>query len=449
MKKGFEKDFVWGSATASYQVEGAAFEDGKGLSIWDVFTGLNRCFENNTGSVACDQYHKYRDDVRLIKQLGHKAYRFSIGWPRIFPEGTGKINEKGLDYYRRLTDALLENGIQPYVTLYHWDLPYSLYLKGGWLNPESPKWFTEYTAAVVKALPKVKHFITFNEPQCVVAFGMGTGAHAPGIRLPEAEQMIAVHNILLAHGEAVKVIRDLSDAEVGFAPTCPAHYPVSDSEEDVEAARRAFFSLDTDACPMFNLSSYCDPVYFGAYPQGALERYGKYLKIGSGDFETISRPVDFHCQNVYNGRPVKSDGKSGWAFADRKTGWEKTASGWPITPQSLYYAPTFIYERYKKPFYISENGMSAHDVVSLDGKVHDYNRIDFLHRYLSEYKRAAQDGVDARGYFLWSLLDNFEWAEGYNQRFGIVYVDYETGKRIVKDSALWYREVVESNGDNL
>ena len=448
---GFRKDFVWGTATASYQVEGAAFEGGKGLSIWDVYTGLGLCFEGDSGDVACDQYHRYKEDVQLMKRLGYKAHRFSIGWPRVFPEGTGKVNAEGLRYYQNFADELVANGIEPYVTLYHWDLPFALQLRGGWLNPDSPQWFADYAAEMARALPKVKHFITFNEPQCIVAFGYGSGTHAPGYKLSNEEQLIAVHNILLAHGRAVEAIRAVSKAEVGFAPTGCAHFPYTDSAEDLEAARQAFFALEDchDEQLFFNMSAFCDPVFLGKYPDGLLERYGKYVKIKSGDMEIISAKLDFMGQNIYNGRPIRANGKGGWEKAPFGTGWSKTAAGWPVTPKSMYYAPKFIYERYGVPLYITENGMSAHDMGSEDGCVHDPNRIDFLKMYLRELRRAASDGVDLRGYFEWSFLDNFEWKQGYNERFGIVYVDYATQKRIPKDSAYWYQKVIAANGENL
>lgn len=448
----FKKDFVWGAATAAYQIEGAAFEDGKGLSVWDTCcqrTGFVK--DGDNGNIACDHYHRYKEDVQLMKKMGLKAYRMSISWPRILPDGIGKINEKGLDFYDRLVDELLENGITPYITLFHWDFPQELYKKGGWLNPDSSDWFAEYTKVVVERLSdRVKHWITLNEIQCFIELGHGTGTHAPGLKLDMSDVLLAGHNALLAHGKAIQTIRKYSkgDCEIGYAPVGGASFPDTQSKEDIEAARRATF--DFDGPNIWNSSWWMDPVCIGSYPEEGLKAFGKWLpKIGADDMKTIFQPIDFLGLNIYQGSRVRMGQDGNVEIVNKNVGYDQTNIKWPVTPEILYWGPKFFYERYQKPIVITENGLSNTDWVSLDGKVHDPQRIDFLNRYLREYKRAAQDGVDAKGYFQWSLMDNFEWAEGYNERFGLIHVDYQIQKRTIKDSGFWYKNVIESNGENL
>ena len=452
----FRKDFVWGAATASYQVEGAAYEDGKGLNIWDVFCKEDgHVYEHHTGDVACDQYHRYKEDVAIMKELGLKAYRFSVNWARILPEGTGKVNEKGLAYYDNLVNCLIENGIEPYMTLYHWDLPYALHQKGGWLNPQSPEWFYEYAKLMAAHFSdRVSHFFTFNEPQCTVGLGYVTGEHAPGLKVGPYDCFSIWHNVLKAHGRGVQAIREAAvrPVEIGMAPCGALYYPATDSKEDIEAARKANFSLpEADIRAVSWDVAFCaDPVFLGQYPEDIMKSFGQYFpKNAEKDLELISQPLDFYGQNMYNAVPVRADENGNPVRVDRYPGFPKTAIQWPVTPEVLYWAPKFLYERYQKPFYVTENGMSSHDWVSLDGKVHDASRVDFMHRYLREFKKAAADGVDLRGYFAWSLMDNFEWAYGYSERFGMVYVDYQTQKRTVKDSGLFYKDVIASNGEIL
>ena len=452
----FRKDFVWGAATASYQVEGAAYEDGKGLNIWDVFCKEDgHVYEHHTGDVACDQYHRYKEDVAIMKELGLKAYRFSVNWARILPEGIGKVNEKGLAYYDNLVNCLIENGIEPYMTLYHWDLPYALHQRGGWLNPQSPEWFYEYAKLMAAHFSdRVSHFFTFNEPQCTVGLGYVTGEHAPGLKVGPYDYFSIWHNVLKAHGRGVQAIREAAvrPVEIGMAPCGALYYPATDSKEDIEAARKANFSLhEADIRAVSWDVAFCaDPVFLGQYPEDIMKSFGQYFpKNAEKDLELISQPLDFYGQNMYNAVPVRADENGNPVRVDRYQGFPKTAIQWPVTPEVLYWAPKFLYERYQKPFYVTENGMSSHDWVSLDGKVHDASRVDFMHRYLREFKKAAADGVDLRGYFAWSLMDNFEWAYGYSERFGMVYVDYQTQKRTVKDSGLFYKNVIASNGEIL
>lgn len=451
----FKKDFIWGTATASYQVEGAAFEDGRGLSIWDTFSREpGRVFNGHNGDVACDHYHRFKEDVALMKQLGVKNYRFSLSWSRLIPEGVGAVNEKGVAFYNALIDELLANGIRPFITLFHWDYPRTLQAKGGWENPESPKWYESYVELVAKRFgDRAKDFITFNEPQCFIGKGFGDCEHAPGYKLPLHAIVPMSHHVLKAHGLGVLKLRELvPDCRVGYAPCGNPCMPATERSEDIEAARKAYFDVTTHPLQWgSDISWWSDPPMLGRYPEKGLQMVGHFLPKGWGaDMELIHQPLDFYAQNIYNGRLFKAaDNALGYEEVPFPAGHPKTAIQWMVTPDALYWGPKFLYERYKTPFLITENGMSCHDVVSLDGKVHDPNREDFMHRYLLAYKRAAEDGVDAIGYFAWTMLDNFEWAMGYNDRFGLVYVDYQTQERIVKDSAWWYKSVMESNGETL
>ena len=448
----FSKDFVWGAAASSYQIEGAAREDGKGLSVWDVFCQKEGAiWGGQSGDVACDHYHKYKEDVALMKQIGLRAYRLSISWPRVMPEGTGAVNSKGLDFYDKLIDELLAAGIAPYVTLFHWDYPNELYGRGGWLNQDSSDWFAEYTGVVVEKLgDRVKHWMTLNEPQCFIGLGHQNGIHAPGDELTIAEVLAAGHNALLAHGKAVQMIRAHSKVEckIGFAPVGLVNTPATDSREDVEAARQATFSITGKNC--WNNTWWTDPAFFGQYPEDGLELFGSDVPaMRDSDMKTICQPLDFFGVNIYLGMPSRA-GKEGKAEGvPLPLGYAMTSMRWPVTPEALYWGPRFFWERYKLPIFITENGMSNIDWVSLDGKVHDPQRIDFLKRYLLELQKASEDGVDIGGYFQWSILDNFEWARGYKERFGLVYVDYPTQKRVLKDSAYWYKDVIASNGATL
>ena len=447
----FKKDFAWGVATASYQIEGAWDQDGKGESVWDVFSHEpGHIKDGSTGDVACDHYHRFRDDAKLMKELGIRAYRFSLSWPRLIPEGEGELNPAGVKFYSDLIDTLLENDITPYITLFHWDYPYALYKRGGWLNSESVRWFAEYAEKITELFSdRVEHFITFNEPQCFIGQGYYQGIHAPGLKVSRRDIFQMAHNVLKAHGAAVIAMRKAAKRpiKIGYAPTGSAHYPNTDTQADIDAARKLFF-----ACPgidneelMWSVSWWSDPVILGHYPADGLDMYKAYLpEITEADMALIHQPIDFYGQNIYNGKAVS--GVTGTPnFVPRKTGAPKTAIGWPITPEALLWGPRFLYERYGLPIYITENGMSAHDVVSLDGQVHDPNRIDFTHRYLLELEKAVDAGVPVEGYFHWSLMDNFEWSYGYTERFGIVYVDYETQRRIPKDSAYWYRDWIKKH----
>ena len=451
---GFREDFVWGAATSAYQIEGAVHEGGKGKHIWDVYTKEpGHIYEGHTGDIACDHYHRYQADVDMMSEMGLQGYRFSIDWSRVLPEGFGKVNEEGIAFYNHLIDALLEKGVEPYITLYHWELPYEVYKRGGWMNPQIVEWFGEYAKLIAERFSdRVKHFFTLNEPQCFVGLGFLTGEHAPGLKCPIQDTFEMAHNALKAHGRAVQMLRQYGKQPltIGYAPTASVAYPETDKPEDVEAARQAFFSMQQDDRNWtWNVAWWSDPVLLGHYPEEGLKRYEAYLpKITDEDMKLISEPIDVYGQNIYNGRCIRmgADGKP--EDVKRYEGFPKTAIGWPVTPECLYWGPKFLYERYGKPIYITENGLSCHDTISLDGKVHDPNRIDFLARYLKELKKAAGE-IDLRGYFQWSLMDNFEWAKGYFERFGLVFVDYRTQERIWKDSAYWYQNLIRTNGAEL
>ena len=438
----FRKDFMWGAATASFQIEGAWNEDGKSPSIWDEFCHRGGKIEDNsTGDIACDHYHRYKEDVKLMAELGLKAYRFSIAWTRILPDGTGKINEKGLEFYSNLVDELLKYNITPYVTLYHWDLPYCLQLKGGWTNPESPLWFEDYTKVIVKCFgERVKNYITFNEPSVFMGCGCSQGAHAPGYQLSTRDLLHMGHNIHLAHGRAVKVIRELTPfAEVGITLASLPAIPVT--EKDAEAAYESHFSITREFF-FWSDAYWADPIVLGHYPEKLLqETKDIFPSFTDEDMKLISQKIDFIGINIYQGHYTGD--------YTRKPGTPHTEIGWDTFDSALEWGVKHFTKRYQIPIYITENGLSCHDWESLDGKVHDPNRIDFLHRYLRGLKTAAESGCDVRGYFQWSFMDNFEWAKGYNPRFGMVFCDYATQKRIPKDSAYWYKEVIEANGENL
>ena len=450
----FRDDFVWGVASSAYQVEGRDPEDGCGKNIWDTFAEEGRILDGKDAYTACDHMHRYKEDYKLMKLLGIKAYRFSMSWARILPEGTGKVNEKAIAMYRDMILSMKENGIEPYITMYHWEFPQALQDKGGWLNEDVIQWFGEYAKVVAENFSDIcEYFITLNEPECFVGLGHLSGVHAPGLKLPYKDVFKIAHNALRAHGQAVINLRKYASRpiKVGYAPTCGMAYPATDSPEDIEAARKTLFGFHQ---PMdnwtWNVAWFNDPVFLGKYPEEGLKKFAEYLpEITDEDMKLISQPLDFMGQNIYNGYMMRQGENGEPEYVDREAGAAKTAAGWPVTPECFYYGVKFLYERYHLPLYITENGMSCHDDVSLDGRVHDPNRQNFLDLYISALQRANDDGADVRGYFLWTFLDNFEWDKGYTERFGIVYVDFKTQKRIVKDSAFWYQKIIESNGREL
>ena len=447
----FPDQFIWGAAAASYQIEGSTQGvDGCGQSVWDMCCKRDGFVRGgDTGFTACDHYNRYASDVAIMKEIGLQAYRLSVMWPRVMPEGTGAVNQKGLDFYDRLVDELCNAGVTPWVTLFHWDYPLALFQRGGWLNDDSPLWFEEYTRVVVDKLSdRVSNWFTLNEPACFIGLGHQDAVHAPGIKLPGCQLNRAWHNAMLAHGRAVRVIRQEShsaNTKVGAAPVFDTYIPASDSAEDIEAARAHTFSVHTKN--MWNATWGLDPFFKGVYPEDGLALWGDESPVvADGDMELINQELDFLGLNIYSSTVVKAgeDGKP--EVVKYRNDHPHTSFDWPVTPDSLRWASKFLYERYGKPIIITENGLSVNDWVSVDGKVHDPKRIDFLTRYLRGLEKSIDEGVDVMAYFQWSIMDNFEWAAGYHERFGLTYVDYQTQERIIKDSGHWYGEVIKSNG---
>ena len=447
----FSENFIWGVASSAYQIEGRDQADGAGACVWDAYCEQGKSYDGADATITCDHMHRYKEDFALMRQLGVKHYRFSISWARLMPEGIGRVNEQAVAMYRDMITEMKKNGITPYITLFHWEYPQALQDQGGWLNEHSPEWFAEYAAVVAENFSDLcEYFFTLNEPQCFTGLGHLSGAHAPGYKLPLQYTFQIVHNVLKAHGMAVLALREHAKhpIKIGYVPTCGVALPATDDPRDVEAAKKVYFGFYSDLDNWtWNVSWFSDPVFLGHYPEEGLKKFAPYLpKITEADMELIAQPIDFMGQNVYNGYLVRAGADGEPEFVKRAPGYAKTACGWPVTPECLYWGPKFLYERYGMPLFITENGMSCHDMVSADGCVHDPNRIEFLDRYLGQVQRALDDGVDLRGYFEWTFLDNFEWEKGYNERFGMVYVDFQTQKRIVKDSAYWYQKVMETNG---
>ncbi len=437
----FPKGFLWGTATASYQIEGSPLEDGAGPSIWHRFSHTPGNIANgDTGDVACDHYHRYREDVKIMKELGLKAYRFSIAWPRIFPEGKGRINTKGLDFYKRLVDELLANEITPFITLYHWDLPSALQDIGGWTNPDIAGWFSDYADYLFQELgDKVKHWITLNEPWVTAVIAHVWGVHAPGMKDIYAGFRV-VHNELRAHSEAVRAFRaEGIDGKIGITLSNHSQEPASDDPEDVEATEIAHEYV--------NYPLFLEPIYKGEYPNHLIKVAEEFFpKDYEKDLPYIKEPIDFVGINYYSGGLVRRDPEAPFGIKMEKMGLPMTEMGWEIYPKGLYIILKGLQDTYNpEEVYITENGAAFDDIVE-DGKVHDKDRIEYLREHFKMAHKAMEDGVKLKGYFVWSLLDNFEWAHGYSKRFGIVYVDYPTQKRILKDSALWYKEVIASSG---
>lgn len=447
----FPKGFLWGVAGAAYQCEGAWDADGKGRSIWDDFCHAAGNVKNgDTGDAACDSYHRVAEDVALLARLNVQAYRFSVNWPRILPKGTGEVLEAGLAYYEKLADALLAAGIEPWATLYHWELPSALCAggKNGWLSRETAEAFAKFAAVFARRMKgKIRRYMTVNEPQCVAGLGYGNGLHAPGLQMPREYQLTALYNTILAHSLAAKEIRAIDPAaEIGTVTCGDLHYPIHPGEKANEAAYRADCMIpDADWGWVFNHAVYLDPIFFGTWGENAPAFIRQFeAALPEGELNSLEKP-DFLGVNVYHGIPVDENG----APVKKPAGFPLTACKWLVTPEVMRYGLAHIHRRYGKPVYVTENGQSCNDRVFLDGRVHDPERIDYAHRYLLELGRGIADGADIRGYFHWSFLDNFEWASGYDERFGLVYVDFHSFERIPKDSFAWYARVVCENGGNL
>ena len=459
----FPDGFVWGTSTAAYQIEGAIDEDGRSPSIWDTFSHeRGRVVNGDTGDVACDHYHRSEEDLDLLADLGVGAYRFSIAWPRILPDVTGPVNEKGLDFYKRLISGLHDRGITPLPTMYHWDLPQSLEDQGGWVNRDTTLRFADYAGILLERLDGVDKWTTFNEPWCSAWLGYGYGHHAPG-RESIGEAVAATHHLLLAHGLGVRLARSIRpDVEIGLTLNLGVLRPGTAEQEDLEAVRRADGNQNR---------IYLDPLFRGSYPDDMLEHYADvspgFSVVGDGDLEIISTPIDFLGVNFYGPGTVFAAGRESEARAEgynvgprpeeptannlqilgvETPGRPKTAMDWEIDATGLRELLVRIKDEYTEiPLYITENGAAFHDYVDTNGEVRDPQRIKYVHDHLGACLDALSQGVNLKGYFLWSLLDNFEWACGYSRRFGIVWIDYESGRRITKHSFHWFREVATTN----
>ena len=449
----FPENFIWGTATAAYQVEGAVKEDGRGPSIWDTFSHTEgKVRHGDTGDIACDQYHRLEEDLALMSELGMQAYRFSVAWPRIQPDGRGPANQKGLDFYKHLVDGLRARSIEPMLTLYHWDLPQALEDRGGWTSRETSERFAEYGGVVYEALSDdVGFWITLNEPWVAAWMGYGLGVHAPGHNDSKGA-LAATHHLLLGHGLAMERMRSARDGNrLGITLNLHPGHPSRNTLADREAARRA----DGQANRL-----YLDPLFRGKYPE---DLFSFYRELGvdpsfvrDGDLQKISVPIDFlginyYFRNTVREAPVEM-GRS-VPFADLGArpviphAGEKTAMGWPVEPEGLKEMLVRIKEEYADvPIYVTENGRAVHDYIDPEGGVDDEERISYLDSHFRAAHEAIERGVDLRGYMVWSFLDNFEWAEGYSKRFGIVFVEYGTQRRVPKSSARWYSEVINRNG---
>ncbi|SOD63501.1 broad-specificity cellobiase [Streptomyces zhaozhouensis] len=446
----FPDGFVWGTATASYQVEGAVHEDGRGPSIWDTFAHTpGKVVGGDTGDIADDHYHRYPEDISLMADLGISHYRFSLAWPRIQPEGRGQLNAAGVDFYSRLVDGLLERGIQPWVTLYHWDLPQPLEDAGGWPARETAERFAEYAVLIHERLgDRVADWTTLNEPWCSAFLGYASGVHAPG-RTEGPAAVRAAHHLLLGHGLAVRALREQGARELGITVNLYPVDPVTDAAADRDAARRVDALMNR---------VFLDPLLRGSYPEDLRADLAPVMDFGhvrDGDLATISTPLDFLGVNYYSRHVVRAgtakEGPSNWVGSEDvefvKRGFPETAMGWEIDPDGLYETLTRVWREYAAPpLYVTENGAAFDDRLDGDGRVRDEDRRSYLEGHFAAAHRALTEGVDLRGYFVWSLLDNFEWALGYSKRFGLVHVDYETQARTLKDSGRWFSEVTRANG---
>ncbi len=438
----FPDNFLWGCATAAYQIEGSPLADGAGPSIWQRFSHDPRLMANkgDTGDVACDHYNRMPADVQLMKQLGLQAYRFSTSWSRVFPEGTGRFNEAGFGFYDRLVDTLLENGIEPLLTLFHWDLPAALDDRGGWLNRDSAQWFADYGRAMFERLDgRVKKWVTLNEPWVITDGGYLHGALAPGHR-NMFEAPIASHNLMRAHGEAVKAYREVGQHQIGLVVNIEPKYAASDSAEDQAATRRADAYMNRQ---------YLDPALLGSYPEEMTEIFGEaWPEWAAEDYATIKQPVDFIGINYYTRNVVKADGSWPLGGGPVKQDATYTETGWEVFPQGLTDTLVWFKNRYGDiPLYVTENGAAFYDPPAAeDGRIDDPLRSSYLSKHWAAISDAIAQGVDVRGYMLWSLFDNLEWSLGYSKRFGIIHVNYTTLERTPKDSAKLYSRVIASNG---
>lgn len=442
--RAFPEEFIWGTATAAYQVEGAVHADGRGPSVWDTFAHTpGKTFEGETGDVTDDDFHRYKKDVALMKDLGVQGYRFSIAWPRVFPQGTGTPNPRGLDFYKRLLDELHAANIQPFCTLFHWDLPQALQDKGGWTNPAIGHAFADYAAYTVGQLSdRISHWMTINEFGSYIDAGYGDGESAPGVRLPRAQLMQTRHYAVLAHGLAVQAIRAAAKnpIEVGLAQDAPGAMPAIEDEAHIRAAEIAFREIN---------APYLTVIMEGRYTDRYLRNLGADAPhFTEEEMKIISTPLDFVGTNIYTTQEViPAPAPDDFRMVPRPSTYPHASSEWLFfTPQATYWTPRLVSRIWGvKKIFITENGYSSNDVLTPDGRILDTDRINYLRNYLTQLQRGVAEGVPVHGYFLWSLLDNYEWASGFSKRFGITYVDFKTEQRIPKLSYGFYKQLIRSN----
>lgn len=439
----FPADFLWGAATSAYQIEGSPLADGAASSNWHRFCRVpGAILTGDTGDIACDHYRRWADDVKLMKELGLKAYRFSIAWSRILPNGRGKRNEKGLDFYRSLVDALIANGIEPFVTLHHWDLPVALDDLGGWANRDAARWFADYAHLMFRALgDRVHYWATLNEPWVMVDAGYLHGVHPPGLQSLE-KAPLAAHNLLLGHGQAVQAFRADGKGRIGLVVNLEPKYAASNAPEDLAAMARVHAYMNRQ---------FLDPVFLGAYPAELAEIFGRdWPRFPDDELRLIREPIDFLGINYYTRSVVRTDPSSPPFFASPvpQPDAEHTELGWEVFPAGLKSCLLWVKRRYGDiPLYITENGAAFADPEPKNGHLDDPRRIDYFRTHLRAVYEALQQGANLKGYFAWSLLDNFEWTFGFSKRFGLVHVDYASQKRTPKASASFYRQVIASNGE--
>jgi beta-glucosidase len=438
----FPADFEFGVATAAYQIEGAVEEDGRKPSIWDAFSHTpGRVLNGDTGDVACDHYHRYKDDLALAASLGADIYRFSVAWPRVIPDGEGAVNDKGLDFYDRLVDTMLANGLKPHITMHHWDLPVGLHGWGGWTARRTAHAFADFSSVVMKRLgDRLEAVTTINEPWCVTILSYLYGIHAPGEQNIEAT-LKSIHTVNLAHGLCVDAVRAIRpDIPVGIVMNAESIYPATAKPEDAAAARRRH---------LFHNGLFCGPIFGGAYPEEVVAAYRDiFPKIEPGDMEIISRPLDYFGLNYYMPARIADAPGTPYPAAESlpaASGVPTTAMDWEVSAAGLSHVIRLLKQDWTlPPIYITENGSAYHDTVAADGSVHDPDRLAYLQDHLAEVAAMIDEGMDVKGYIAWSLMDNFEWSKGYDRRFGLIHVDYETQKRTIKSSGLWYRDFLNT-----
>jgi beta-glucosidase len=443
LKFNFPKQFIFGAATSAYQIEGGKTDCGKGESNWDRFCTLSgKILNDDTGEIACDHFHKYKKDIKLMKKIGLESYRFSISWARIIPDGIGEVNEEGIKFYSDLIDELIKNNIEPMLTLYHWDMPLVLEELGGFVNKQSIEWFLYYAKIIFDRFNgKVKKFITFNEPFVFTHFGYVYGTFPPGIKGNEKLKLKAAHNVLLAHGKTVKLFREMKiKGEIGITLDYSPNLPFDKAnKKDCIAA---------ELSNKFWAGWFYEAVILGDYPNEAKQWYKKHNilpEILGGDNKIIAEPIDFIGINHYFSNYVTYDENNKQTYSKIvKCQFDKTDFGWDITPEGFYDVLMYINSTTKLPIYITENGISLNDIVNIDGKILDYDRIDYMQKYLYAMNRAIENGANVKGYYYWSLMDNFEWSLGYKERFGLIYINYNTQKRTLKQSAKFYKKIINN-----